>query len=394
MTLTNLFTWRPFPFAYMALYLTLILTPMIIKPSTYRRWFFMPLLLLTWRLVHDAQAGYVTSTFWLTCLLMASDYILVTDVQRTLTQLPGAADGSPGERQDATRKIGNMSLPGRITWALTLFFNTRGVGWAHEPRGALPPRAPPNTPRLKFIARQLACFCLTLLLFDLVNLHVRWNPAFRFRTGLAAEGLTWRIIGTVGWAAGAAAGLTLPHYAASIVCVALGISRPQDWPPLFGSLADAASVRTFWARGWHQIIRRSLCAHGNYAAHTLLRLPHGSAAASCVQISIAFALSGVLHYLGETIAIGPGRSGSLLFFGIQPAAIALETLVASLRGKARGRAPGGKALGLGHVWVLAWFTLTLPIMQDPLIKAGELASRVDVSLIMRVWRGTWTLPPV
>jgi hypothetical protein len=32
-----------------------------------------------------------------------------------------------------------------------------------------------------------------------------------------------------------------------MVCLALCVSRPQDWPPLFGNLVDVTSVRTFWA---------------------------------------------------------------------------------------------------------------------------------------------------
>lgn len=248
MPLTTLFVWKPFPYAYTVFYLASIVTPLITPPSPYRRLFFAPILALTWRLVHDGQAGYLTSMSWFTCLLMSSDYILLTDVQRTLHQLPESAPnaGHTGPKMMRATNIEHAPLAQRAKWALTLFLNLRGVGWNHEPR-ALPSPVPPNTSRMKFIARQLACFCALLLLFDLTNLHWQWNPAFHLRMGLAAAGLGWRIVGTVAWGATAAAGLSLPHYAASIVCVALGVSRPQDWPPLFGGWADVASIRTFWA---------------------------------------------------------------------------------------------------------------------------------------------------
>ncbi|KAJ7088163.1 membrane bound O-acyl transferase family-domain-containing protein [Mycena epipterygia] len=395
MLLTTLFVWKPFPYAYTVVYLALIITPLIMRPSAYRQFFFAPILWLTWRLVYDGQAGYVTSTFWFTCLLMASDYILLTDVQRELHQSPHSAPSVDSTSLKMMRppNIEHAPLVQRVKWALTLFFNVRGVGWTHQPR-ALPPPVPPNTPRTKFIARQLSRFCVVLLLFDLVNLHARWNPAFRLRTGMAAAGLVWRVVGTVAWAVGAAAGLSLAHYAASIVCVALGVSRPQDWPPLFGDWADVASIRTFWARGWHQSLRRSLGAHGDYISRVLLRLPPGSVAALWVQICTAFALSGVVHYLAESVALGPaGRSGSLIFFGIQPAAIALEMFVAALSRRAGVALPPAISRALGYVWVFGWFCATLPIMQDPLIQAGEMASRVNASLIMGVLLGTWSLPP-
>ncbi|KAJ7461150.1 membrane bound O-acyl transferase family-domain-containing protein [Mycena latifolia] len=371
-----LFVWTPFPYAYFTLYFTLILTSLTIQPSPYRRWFFVPLLLLTWRLIHDTEAEYLTSTLCSTTLLMASDYILLTDVQCELTQVP--EDVVNGQ---SPPKIEHASLAQRTKWAVTLFFNPRGVSWAHDPRAALPTRAPPNTSRANFLAQQSARLACALLLFDLANLHARWNPAWRLRTGMAAAGLGWRVLGTLGWAGGAAAGLSLAHCIASIVCVALGVSRPQDWPPLFGGWADVHSLRAFWARGWHQILRRSLCAHGTFVAHTLLRLPRGSAAAARVQLCTAFALSGLVHHLGETAALrrAGARSGSLLFFALQPAAIALEAR---------------RGVALGPAWVFAWFALTLPIMQDPLLRAGELSSPVDVSLVMWVCNGTWVLPPL
>ncbi|KAJ7732656.1 membrane bound O-acyl transferase family-domain-containing protein [Mycena metata] len=385
-----IFVWTPFPYAYLALYLALILAALITPPSPYRRLFFVPILVLTWRLVHDAQAGYLTSTLWFGYLLVASDYILLTDVQRDLHQVPDTAD--PRSTRVTIRNIEYASLKTRIKWALQLFVSPRGVGWAHEPRAALPAGAPPNTPRMKFILGQTAWLVLAFLRFDLMNLHARWNPAFYTRVGMVAAGWTWRLVGTAGFGMGAAAGLSTAHYALSIVFVALHLSTPQDWPPLFGSLADATTVRAFWGRTWHQIFRRPLRAHAKFISTTILRLPDSdrSPTSLCLQGCAAFLLSGLVHYLGETVPLKQlalARSGSLIFFGIQPLGIALETLAA--RTFAGRRVPRV----LGWVWVFAWFALTLPIMQDPLIRTGELDSRVDVSLIMGMWRGVWVLPP-
>ncbi|KAJ7136317.1 membrane bound O-acyl transferase family-domain-containing protein [Mycena crocata] len=384
------FSWRPFPYGYFALFLTCILIPLSIRIHR-RRVFFVPLLLLTWRLMYDAQAGYITSTVWFTTLMMASDYILLTDVQRELRQLDDAVDEHT-PRPYKIQKIEHASLIRRIVWASQLLINTRGVGWAHEPRSAIPPGAPPKTSRAKFVARQVVGLCGALLLFDLANLHIRWNPAHSQRMGLASVGYAHRVVGTVGWGVLAASGLSLPHYIASIVAIALGISRPQDWPPLFGSLADAATVRTFWARGWHQVLRRSLSSHGKLVSNRVLGFPRRSIETLCVRILVAFMLSGLVHYLSETMPIGWGCSGSLIFFSIQPVAILLETTVELIARRADLKLPDLARRVLGHVWVLGWFALTLPIMQDPLIRAGEMDSKVEVSLIRGVWTGEWIQP--
>jgi hypothetical protein len=92
--------------------------------------------------------------------------------------------------------------------------------------------------------------------------------------------------------------------------------------------------------------------------------------------------------------MGFGRSGSLIFFGIQPAAIALETLFVAFFGRAGVVLPSALGKVLGLVRVVSWFTLTLPIMQDPLLQTGNMDSRLNVSLIMWMWGGTWTLPPM
>ncbi|KAJ7240390.1 membrane bound O-acyl transferase family-domain-containing protein [Mycena haematopus] len=382
----HIFVWKPFPWAYFALHLGLLISALTIPPSPYRRLIFLPILFLTWRLLHDGQAGYLTSTFWFAYLLVASDYILLTDVQRELRQVPDAVDTrSPSI---TIKDIEKAPVQMRLKWALQLFFNPRGVGWAHEPRFVFASRAPPNTPRMNFIVRQLACLCWYLLLFDLANLHARWNPAFHLRVGMVSAGWKWRVVGTLGWAIACYSGMLIAHCSASIICVGLCVSRPQDWPPLFGTLMDATSVRTFWARGWHQLFRRPLCKHADF----FLR-PDRSAASSWVRMCFVFALSGFVHHLGETVPMGFWRSGSLIFFSIQPVAMAVETLFAfsSQRAGAVLPTPVNKALGL--VWVVAWFTLTLPIMQDPLLQTGNMGSRVNVSLIMGLWRGTWILPP-
>jgi hypothetical protein len=59
------------------------------------------------------------------------------------------------------------------------------------------------------------------------------------------------------WAAGLSAvfGILAPYI---VVCVLLlGVwGKAEDCRPMFGNPWECTSVRRFWGRGWHQLVRR------------------------------------------------------------------------------------------------------------------------------------------
>ncbi|KAJ7624387.1 hypothetical protein FB45DRAFT_923289 [Roridomyces roridus] len=186
MSLAAVLAWRPFPYGYLAAFYTILLAAVVSRPSPRRRLFFLPLLAMTWQLLSDSQAGYLSGALWFCSLLTASDYILVTDVQREL-RLTG---------EHTAQNIENAPLIVRLNWAVNLLCSSRGIGWAHGPR-VRSPRAT-VTSRWKFIAKQIVRFIASQLLFDAVNLHTRWNPALVDHMGLVHAGLAWRVVGTAG----------------------------------------------------------------------------------------------------------------------------------------------------------------------------------------------------
>ncbi|GAB1319227.1 hypothetical protein MFIFM68171_09437 [Madurella fahalii] len=48
----------------------------------------------------------------------------------------------------------------------------------------------------------------------------------------------------------------LQYAVLSLPAVAARPSRPADWLPIVGDLAEAGSVRKFWGQYWHQMLRR------------------------------------------------------------------------------------------------------------------------------------------
>jgi hypothetical protein len=103
-----------------------------------------------------------------------------------------------------------------------------------------------------------------------------------------------------------------------------------------------------------------------------------------VQLFAAFFLSGMIHYVGQYMLLRdyphPLPKGPIIFFLAQAAVITLEDIAVA----------AGKELGLksrvwkvvGHVWVLTWFTLSVPVWMDPQIAAGfmDLKSRGGMTL--------------
>ncbi|KAJ7845581.1 membrane bound O-acyl transferase family-domain-containing protein [Mycena leptocephala] len=411
----------PFSEAFTPLYFVLIIAALVPRPSPYRRLCFVPILLLTYFVVFhttsgDPSADYGLRLLWLVYFLFASDYILLTDVQRELHRVPSSVclpDDSPNGGQ--VPSIQNTSPWRRLIWALDLFTSPRGVNWAHEPRSAIPTHPDPAMPRRTFIFRQLLKVVAIYLVYDLASLAVRASPAF---------------------APGVDTGIATLHYLLGIICVAVHLTGPNEWPAFFGGVGDAWSVRSFWGRGWHQMLRRPLTTHARRLSR-VLNLTPGSATARFLQLFGIFLLSGLLHAAAEAAVLRTpaAGAGALMFFALQPVAIVLEGVVIGVlqarfqRRPERAETPPiadtdaeGEATpelaaeqsqleaerqqteeeptspwvkragyALGYAWTLAWFALTLPLWQDSLIRGGLMDRGMpsEGSLLWAVWRRVW-----
>jgi hypothetical protein len=59
--------------------------------------------------------------------------------------------------------------------------------------------------------------------------------------------------------------------------------------------------------------------------------------------------------------------------------------------KKAGFRDGRLARLVGYAWTWAWFALTLPGWQMPLVRAGMMEEALPVSLLLGLWRGEWVL---
>ncbi|KAK0718533.1 hypothetical protein B0T26DRAFT_713540 [Lasiosphaeria miniovina] len=130
-------------------------------------------------------------------------------------------------------------------------------------------------------------------------------------------------------------GMVMQFDVAAAVGVGLGLSEPEDWPPLFGSLADCYTLANVWGRFWHQYIRQPSLGVSQYLIRTLHVQPH-SQLAYFTHLATAFVISDFFHVLSVG-SVSPGflPLSSLVahmsrFFLVQPLATAAESIVMRL----------------------------------------------------------------
>ena len=171
----------------------------------------------------------------LTQLLIAFDMMFITHPD-TLKNFQDSHGG----------KISEQPFKERALWALNLYTNPRGIGWAHE-SPHLPSRPSPSTPRWKFVGVQVIRALLYIMLECIAHVSNASNPGMTTPSvPLSHSALRWRALGAVGFGVAGYARISLMHCLLSAGVVACGFSAPERWPSLFGSPLQAWSVQQFW----------------------------------------------------------------------------------------------------------------------------------------------------
>ncbi|MCJ1284029.1 hypothetical protein MMC26_003360 [Xylographa opegraphella] len=70
---------------------------------------------------------------------------------------------------------------------------------------------------------------------------------------------------------------------------------PERWPPLFGSIGEAYTVRRFYAFFWHHLMRKAFTSHAVFVVNKVLHLPRNNPASRYLIIILTFLISAGLH---------------------------------------------------------------------------------------------------
>ncbi|EKG10411.1 Cytochrome P450 [Macrophomina phaseolina MS6] len=272
----------------------------------------------------------------------------------------------------------------RLSYSFSLWTTTRGVGWSWQvkniPRGVLA-----GYPRLRFVRMCLHRALWCLLGADFLHSVMMRTPFNQSDPlpNLFLQPLPTRLL--VAWTAGfeAYCHLQLPYYIFATLTVALGISHPEQWPPIMGAFSvDSWSVRNFWGKCWHQQIRRSISTLTEPAVR-LLRLPEKGLIARYVKIYVAFLSTAACHHLGAYL-ISRTHGDMYWLWLSQATVIMLEDFVIWL-GKKAGVRDSALIRSVGFVWTYTWLSgnLTLPIASGIALHAGAARDPCPVGLADR-----------
>lgn len=155
----------------------------------------------------------------------------------------------------------------KLAWVLGMFVNLRGIRWTYEVAN-VPRRVKlwETEGRVRFLLLQLVDLAWLVLMVDLVSQlssrlffldPVTLLPYLDSKhLSLRSHHVLWSLAKAFMYGAGPYYFINIQYVVCSIVAVALGLSKPADWPPLFGRLSEATTVRRFWSRFWHQMIRK------------------------------------------------------------------------------------------------------------------------------------------
>ncbi|KAH6657452.1 membrane bound O-acyl transferase family-domain-containing protein [Truncatella angustata] len=273
----------------------------------------------------------------------------------------------------------------KIRWAFALILNQRGVRWNHQVKNVHPVQ---TTKKSKFLALQtlefIKCFLIADLLFSLSR-RFFFTDANGVVGTIRSDDLTlrhpdrrWSFAKTLVFAAMPYFMLSMQYVQLSIVAVALGISKPEDWPPPFGSIADVTTVRLFWGKYWHQQLRHILTSYTDTVIDAL-GIPRGTNWSSYTTLYLAFLLSGTFHALSQRLMPRPedvSESGLVigffLFFVCQAVVITVEDFGQwCWRRLRRSQAIGQSrrlARVVGYIWVTWSIWTSLPLAGDTFLR--------------------------
>ncbi|KAI1792381.1 membrane bound O-acyl transferase family-domain-containing protein [Ganoderma leucocontextum] len=261
----------------------------------------------------------------------------------------------------------------RIYYAVSIVWSPRLIGWDTQVANVPPPT---TKSRAAFLQQAAFTVVKSALIVDLAGTYVRLQPLFElqgtpgFPTGL--RGYVMASVCLFAYCTKSYANLRLQYTLLAIVCVATGLGNgdPEMWPDLIGNWWDAYTVRRFWGRTWHQMLRGYFSACGK-AVSSALRFKKGSNASSYSQLYTAFFLSGLLHSFGD-LALGEPFSKSMPFFLANAVAITLEDGAISMarrlgvgsatKTKGKEGPPPRWVRVLGYTWVFGWFSYSLRLL--------------------------------
>lgn len=176
--------------------------------------------------------------------------------------------------------------------------------------------------------------------------------------------------------------LTISHDLLAIffVCV-LRWDMPQEWPPLFGNITEAHSLRRFWGVFWHRlhVAPFTILMPTYLNSHHIQHILHGNLHLKGSRVAVImkalkalwiFLLSGICHVAANFAMMRKGNTREEIRFFLSNYMLCfMETIVErTVRGKSRQPTISSIWIRLlGYGWIFAVFFCLVPAWQYSLI---------------------------
>lgn len=356
----------PLPALYLPLGYSVLILGYVLGPGSIRGFAISSALLLLALQRPRFTAGDVVQDY---CLSGVSIVFLLNYLDH------GTAGGGPRYfgRADhpLPRPVGredNRTWAQKLKWSLSLTATVRGIGWGWQVKG-VPAHPNAEQSRFRFVVGKAV--------------EVVWRTALKgaavyvlgfCRVVAQASGTApltgWLLDSVACWCVVVWSFNTIgaANAAGAAVTVLLGVCEPWAWPPVFGDLGTAWSVRQAWGTTYHQQMRRTFQQPGIRLAR-LLGFKKGSFSSRYLQLYSAFFISFATHWF-QSYTVSRSDQGEFAFFMAQPVVISIEDFVAWVWKRSvapkqrRRRSLAWLELYAGYVWTIAAFTITVrPIMR-------------------------------
>ncbi|KAK8076794.1 hypothetical protein PG994_004066 [Apiospora phragmitis] len=275
--------------------------------------------------------------------------------------------------------------PSDIIEAFNALWNMREVGTprqiAHLPKSNYAPKPGYGPSRPRFFLRSGMALIISYLVLEVITTMKRSAADGSKVPSILAQARA-RIMGVCAFWFVLTLYLSLIYSTIATSQVLFFMSEPGDWPPLYGPLAEAWSVRRFWGIRWHQTSRKTFGSH----ARQLLKysgISPDSFIGRYASLTVVFAMSGALHWVADRILRVPwAESGSMPFFLLQALAVLVEDCItATNRRFALAQSDTLKRI-IGYAWVVAFLIFSTPLWMAP--TGRYVRHGVDVMIPFRI----------
>ncbi|KAF7194662.1 Acetyltransferase sirH [Pseudocercospora fuligena] len=316
---------------------------------------------------------YFVCVITLLTFLSFTDHMIIGALQDRQARLLNSPKGPRSGSSTAVKAFKNSGIKGvaledcvsykeRFYWACALLSSWRGVGWNWQVAKI------PSNRDIGLTNRQAAYRHLTRV----VKLWIRrsaemylinFSATLRTRNSEDGDGslaytLLIEIIFIWSCQTRIFDSSKMLYSTAAAITTFLGICSPSEWPPLFGKVGNAWSVRRTWGQVWHQSFRRTFEVYSGLLV-SALGVKKGTFASRYTKLYGSFFISFVLH-AWYSFCAGPDEMGNFRFFMSQAVIITIEDFVRFVWRETGGRKHEAAVTRFekmtGYIWTFVWFT--------------------------------------